>query len=202
MLTRRKFTETMLMLCEMYNRTPSEPLLEGYWMVLKQMEEPDFIASVQSILEHRSSPAMPKPAEILEYTKPNTEAIAALALQDLERAIAKGGRNMSLIFDDKVVHSVISAMGGWIYICDMSLKDWEFKKKEFPRLYAIHAKRNEHPDHVAGLTEKNSGLAEGQRPNFARVGAGYVIPKIKPVAALNPVNEKVALLANTKRLKT
>lgn len=200
MLDKILFAQMMAMMCEIYNRKQTQPLMDGYYLVLKQMTDEDFRQSMMNILEGRVYASMPKPAEILEHSKPNLEAIAALALQDLERAIAKGGRNTSLIFDDVVVHSVIEALGGWVYICNMSLKDWEFKKKEFSRLYAIHARRSKHPDHVAGLTEKNSGLACGQKPTFARVEAGYVVPDIKPVAALNPVNDKIALLAEQKRL--
>lgn len=201
MLDRNLFSQMMMMLCEVYNRQQTKPLMEAYYLVLKQMSDDDFKSSMINLLENRTFQALPKPAEILEYSKPNTEAIATLALQDVERAIARGGRNMSLIFDDKVVHSVIEALGGWVYICDMSKKEWEFKRKEFTRLYDVQSKRTDHPDHVAGLAEKTSGLADGQTGHFARVKAGYEVKQQKPVKALNPVSTNVMQLANMKRVE-
>lgn len=202
MLNYSLFSGMMSMMCEIYNRNQTKALLEGYYLILKRMNDDEFKQAMMNILEGRVYASMPKPAEILEYSRPNLETIATLALEDLERAIAKGGRNYSLIFDDKVVHSVINALGGWVYVCNMELRDWEFKKKEFPRLYMMHSKRSDHADHVAGLVEKNSGLSDSQTTPFARVAAGYKIPEVKKVAALNPprdaVMEKITQLANDK----
>jgi hypothetical protein len=201
MLNKQLFSSMMTMLCELYNRQQTQPLIDVYYLVLKQMGDEEFKASMMMILEKRVYASMPKPAEILEFAKPNLEAIASLALSDLERAIAKGGRNMSLIFDDKIVHSVINALGGWIYICNMELRDWEFKRKEFTRLYILHSKRSSHPDHIAGMTERLSGQADGQTGEFARVKASYILPDTKIVKALNsPKFDIVAQLASSKRV--
>jgi phage pi2 protein 07 len=177
----------------MYDRKPTPPLMEGYFMVLEEMSDDEFKESITTMLKDRKYQALPKPAEILEYSRPDIKSIATLALQDVERAFARGGRNMSLVFDDKVVHSVIDAMGGWVYLCDMEGREWEFKRKEFARLYKVHSKRTQHPDHVAGYTEKTSNMAIGQGGNFARVESSYVPQRVKPVAALNPPSERPAI---------
>lgn len=201
MLNQQLFAQMFAMLCEVYNRQQTKPLMDGYYLVLKQMSDEDFKASILSLLEGRTFQALPKPAEILEYAKPQLEAIASLALQDVERAFAKAGRNTSLIFDDVVVHGVIEAMGGWVYLCGLEKRDWEFKRKDFSKLYIIHAKRDHHPEHVAGLTERTSGMAIGQTPDFTKVKASYVLPKVKKVKALNaPVNNAIALLAESKKM--
>lgn len=199
MLNRELFDRTMYMMCEVYNREAKPALINGYWWVLQQMSDDEFKESVRTIMETRKEPSMPKPAEILEYSKPNIEAIATLALADLERAVKRGGYNMSLIFEDEVQHSIIEAMGGWVNVCKMSPRDWEFKRKEYTRLYDTYSKREIHPDHVAGLAEMQSGLSDRVSVPMAKVAAGYEVKTKKPVKALNPVNEKVAALIASKK---
>jgi len=196
MLDRQLFAQMFAMLCEVYNRQQTGPLMDGYYLVLKQMGDEEFKSAVASILENRTMQALPKPAEILEYAKPQLEALAALALQDLESAFCSAGRYRSVRFEDPVLHSVITAMGGWTHICEMEKREWEFKRKEFPRLYALHARRGSHPEHVAGQLEKTMHLGICQSPDFADVKASYTLPKVKTVEALSaPVPAGVAKIA-------
>lgn len=200
MLSQTLFAQMFTMLCEIYDRQPSKPLMDGYYMVLSQMNDEEFKSAILAMMEGRVYSSLPKPAEILEYSKPNLEAIATLAVEDVERAFKKGGRNTSLIFDDKVIHSVINGLGGWVHLCGLEAHEWTFKRKEFIKLYQVHAKREQHPDHVAGLTEQTSGMADGQTANFARVKASYELQNVKPMKALNPVSEKILKLTEGVRV--
>ena len=187
MLNFEMFTKMMGMLCEVYNRDLTQNLLNAYYLVLKQMSDTDFKNSVINILEGRTYQALPKPAEILEYSRPDAESLATLAIQDIERAISKGGAYISITFEDIVVNSVIDALGGWVKVCQMDVDEWKWAKKEIPKLYGIYSKRDKHPNHLIGLSENANGYS-GQ---ISQVKCSYEVPKIKTVPALNSGEKKI-----------
>ncbi len=201
MLTKSLFDEMMFMMCEIYNREAKKLLLNGYWMILKHMSDDDFKAAILSLLATRQSPAMPKPAEIMEFIRPDLEAIATLAVIDIENAVSRHGVYSSVSFDDPVVNSIVDHLGGWIAVCRMDLNDWKFAKKEIPRLYGVYARRERHPEHLVGMHERSNGFVQEVRT----VGAGYRLPNVRTVHALNPQPKKdmavVSMLAESKKVK-
>lgn len=201
MLDHSFFLQLMAVLFEMYDRQPTKVLLEGYYMVLQDMSNDEFSASVKSILQSRKFASLPKPAEILDYAKPDIESIATLAWGDVERAIYKAGKYASLTFEDPVVNSVIDALGGWVWLCSQDVSEMKWVRKEFPKLYGIHSKLETHPTHLIGLSERENGYTK----EIAQVRAAYVIQTHKPVPALNPsparsVNEMMIGLSNQVRV--
>lgn len=199
MLDYELFSKTMTLLCEVYNRKQTPPLMEAYYMVLKrQMSDDEFKSASTSIMSNRTYQSMPKPAEILEYVRPDLDSIATLAAVDIENAIGRHGAYSSVSFDDTVVNSVVDHLGGWIAICRMGTHDWKFAKKEVPKLYGIYARRDLHPDHLIGMAEQANGYAE----NVEVVAPGYAIPNVRTVPALNPPKsvDAVKRLADAKKV--
>lgn len=201
MLSYEYFSQVMTFLCEIYNRQQTEPLMQGYYMVLKHMDDEDFKAATMSIMANRTYQSMPKPAEILEYVRPDVEAIATLATAEIENAISKYGAYRSISFEDIVLNSVVDHLGGWLAICQMDMHDWKFAKKEIPKLYGIYARRKRHPTHLVGIAERDNGGTK----QIETVKAGYVLPNIRTIDALNPpdlkskdIAKKLTLLANSK----
>jgi len=186
MLDETLFTRSMAMLFEMYDRKPSGAIMEGYWLVLQDMSDQEFTSSIKSILSSRTYASLPKPAEILEYSRPDTESIATIAWSDVERAISKAGAYQSVTFEDKVVNSVIDALGGWVWLCSQDIAEIKWIKKDFNKLYGIHLKREEHPTHLIGISERSNGVVEV----IPTVKAGYEIPKCTILPALNPSKEQ------------
>ena len=186
MLTQKLFNETMFMLGEIYNREITKNILTGYYMVLRSMDDEDFKSAVASIMSNRTYQSMPKPAEILEYVRPDIEAIASLALQDLETAFKTKGRVASVSFEDTTINSVVNAMGGWVYLCGMEAREWEFKRREFLPLYKTHSRRDTHIDHLPGTAEADLHADRSRYlPTVEIIDAGYKIPKVRTVPALN-----------------
>jgi hypothetical protein len=199
MLNHDLFRAHITMLGEMYDRKISGALFDGYWMVLCDMSDEDFVASIKSILSSRVFPSFPKPAEILDYAKPDLESIATIAWSDVERAIYKAGKYESVSFEDRVVNSVIDALGGWVFVCSQDISEMKWLKKEFVKLYSIHSKREDHPTHLIGISERENGKANV----IPMVKAGYVVQAPVVVPALNParsVNEMMIGLSNQVRV--
>lgn len=191
MLNEQLFTRSMAMLFEMYDRKPSGAIMEGYWLVLQDMSDQEFTTSIKSILSSRVYASLPKPAEILEYARPDLESIATIAWNDVERAISKAGMYESVTFEDKVVNSVIDSLGGWVFLCSQDMAEIKWIKKEFNKLYAIQSKRVDHPSHLVGIAERSNGVATV----IPMVKASYVIPNVEIVPALN-APESMKLIAN------
>ncbi len=187
----------MAMLFEIYNRQPTAALMDGYFMVLKKMDDSEFVSAIESILSNRSFATLPKPAEILDAVKPDTDSLAVLVWSDIERAMIKGGVYASITFEDKVVNSIVDSLGGWIHLCKMDIDELKWAKKEVRKLYETHSKRIEHPKHLVGLTEQANGYAN----EVPMVKASYQIPKREIVPALNPPDVVSAMIGNLADIK-
>ena len=202
MLSYELFAKTMTVLCEVYNRKQTEPLMEGYYMVLRGMTDDEFRSATVSIMANRTYQAMPKPAEILEFVRPDLDAIATLAVIDIESAVSRHGIYSSVSFEDPVVNSIVDHLGGWIAVCGMSISDWKFAKKDIPKLYGVYARRERHPEHLVGMHERSNGYA----PQIKHATAGYQLPNVRAVPALNPTKSEdvsvdlIGNLANQKRI--
>lgn len=197
MLNKDLFKKYMAMLFEIYNRQPTAALMDGYFMVLKKMDDSEFVSAIESILSNRSFATLPKPAEILDAVKPDTDSLAVLVWSDIERAMIKGGVYASITFEDKVVNSIVDSLGGWIHLCKMDIDELKWAKKEVRKLYETHSKRIEHPKHLVGLTEQANGYAN----EVPMVKASYQIPKREIVPALNPPDVVSAMIGNLADIK-
>lgn len=198
MLDANLFQSKMAMLGEMYDKKMTGALLDGYWMVLCDMSDEEFVGSIKAILSGRKFASFPKPAEILDFAKPDLESIATIAWSDVERAIYKAGKYESVSFEDCIVNSVIDALGGWVFVCSQDISEMKWLKKEFVKLYSIHSKREDHPTHLIGIAERENGKANV----IPIVKAGYIVQAPAVVPALNParsVNE--ALIGLTKQVR-
>jgi metal-dependent amidase/aminoacylase/carboxypeptidase family protein len=183
MISQETFIKYYTILSEEFGEGLSDARMMMHYEILsKEMNDQEFINSVKSILQSRKYNKMPKLAEILEYARPDTESIATIAWSDVERAISKAGSYQSVTFEDKVVNSVIDALGGWVWLCSQDIAEIKWIKKDFNKLYGIHLKREEHPTHLIGIAERSNGVVEV----IPMVKAGYEIPKGTIVPALNP----------------
>ena len=66
MLNEELFSKMMTMLCEVYSKEQTKPLMQTYYFVLKDMRDNDFQYAVLGMLKSRVYPSFPKPAEIMQ----------------------------------------------------------------------------------------------------------------------------------------
>ena len=134
-MTKSEFLQTFSMLCEVYNREATKMLAEGYYMVLKELDINTFNGAVTQVLSGRKYSTLPLPADLLEAVYGNPDDKAILALKLVEDSMLEVGAYKSVSLEDKIAMTCIENLGGWVAICQMELKDWEWKKKEFISLY-------------------------------------------------------------------
>lgn len=90
------------------------------------------------VTDTESGQFMPKPADIIRQITGNKESNAFNAWSKVEKAIRTVGIYATVCFDDPVIHKVISDMGGWISLNEVSDKEFPFKANEFQKRYMGH----------------------------------------------------------------
>lgn len=105
---------------------------------------------------------LPKPADVVRMLQGSTQDSALLAWAKVDRAVRTVGTYRSVVFDDALIHRVITEMGGWIELGRKTEKEWPFQGNEFVSRYRGYRMRSECPDypsHLIGMTEAQNAKA-------------------------------------------
>lgn len=136
-----QFLTGMKVLCETFQREPSELLVLAYWKALDHLSIEEFERAV--IKAVGSLRFFPKPVELRELVRGDAGAEAALAWDRVERAMSSFGTYRSVQFDDPAIHLAIESMGGWVSFGTREPDGEDWHRKEFERLYRIALDRIE-----------------------------------------------------------
>ena len=166
-MTEKCFKEGMAMLCAQVEREPSDILLKGYEIVLRDLTDEQFQGAVFKILKTKRFQKLPMPAEILEMVYGSTDDRAVLAISKIEQAWRSGiGSYDSVVFDDPLIHLIINQAGGWEKVCSVPEDEWKFMRKDFEKQYKAFAASGTHgrdvPTVLHGFhgTEANIAMLE------------------------------------------
>lgn len=179
MIAKKVFSEAMAGLCEIYEREPTALLVKTYYEVLKDIPEADFKKAISGIMRCNTYKKLPRPAEILEAVYGRPEDKAALAIAKIENAWNNGiGIYENVVFDDPIIHAIISSYGGWIALCQISDTEWKFTRRELEKHY--RALSSTHPAHLNappvlwGLHGSTENMAKleliGKAPKISYIG--------------------------------
>ena len=114
---------------------------------------------LQGLALHMNDPQkgqyMPKPADIIAALVGDPEALASQAWAKVNDAVTRTGAYESVVFDDPVIHAVISDMGGWMDLCRCQLEDYKFREHGFLKRYKAYLGRNlgKYPKTLVGESE-------------------------------------------------
>lgn len=156
---RPDFCDLMTAVGEYYGREISDGLLSMYWQGLERFE----IGSLREALNRHiqnpdSGQFMPKISDIVRMLQGSTQDSALIAWAKVDRAVRTVGTYESVVFDDSVIHRVISDMGGWVNIGNKTEDDWPFVAREFENRYRGYVSRSESPEYPPVMV----GMAEAQ----------------------------------------
>lgn len=101
----------------------------------------------------------PKPADLVKLIGGGTQDGALVAWSKVNKAIRSIGPYQTVVFDDPIIHKVISDMGGWISLGNLTEEELPFKAKEFENRYRGYRIRGE----ISEVPEKLIGLADADR---------------------------------------
>jgi hypothetical protein len=155
------FMEMLDATAEQYGKTLSDGLKELYWKGLINYD----LAAVQNAFgRHIANPDtgmfMPKIADIVKMLQGSSQDSAYAAWTKVDKAVRQIGTYSTVIFDDPLIHRVISDMGGWIALGSKKETDWPFLAKEFETRYRGMKQINipmEYPSVLIGVEEMHNG---------------------------------------------
>jgi hypothetical protein len=168
-----KFAQLISTIAELHDKSISKALVEIYWECLQKFELLDIKHAIKA---HAKNPDtgqfMPKPSDVVRYLEGGTNAQALQAWTKVEKAIESIGGYSSVIFDDALIHAVISDMGGWIQFCKMTEEESPFKAQEFEKRYARYAIRapEKYPRKLMGIFELQNSAAAYLVPSPILIG--------------------------------
>lgn len=147
------FSTLMLGMMEYYQREPSDSVVSIYWHGLKGY---DLQAVQDAMYRHMQNPEsgqfMPKIADIAKMATGSSQDKSYLAWTKVDKAIRQIGTYQDVVFDDPIIHRVISDMGGWILVGSKDDNEWPFIAREFENRYKGYASRSEFPTYQKQLT--------------------------------------------------
>lgn len=165
---RADFARALADVMAYYGRDCSPFMLEIFWKGLAGHEFEDVS---RALTLHARDPDhgqfAPKLADITRLLEGTTNTQGARAWSKVERAVKSVGKYRSVVFDDPLIHVVITEMGGWTSLCAINVEDLPFKARDFERRYSAYRLRREvpsFPPHLIGEHEAENRL------NAARLG--------------------------------
>ncbi|MBY0243436.1 MAG: hypothetical protein K2X55_29430 [Burkholderiaceae bacterium] len=161
------FVEMVSAVTELYGKPASEHALGLWWGALAPY---DLRAVRQAFDRHVRNPDSgqfpPKPADLIRMMGGTTQDAALVAWGKVDRALRVVGTYRSVVFDDALVHRVLTEMGGWAVLGTKTDDDWPFVGNEFQNRYRGYRMRNERPEYPAVLL----GLADAQNQQAGFAG--------------------------------
>lgn len=173
-----EFTKVLTGLAGMFEKQLSELVRDMYFDALSDL-------SIEQIKEigrglARTSTFFPKPVDFRNALAGDTDTKAVSAWEKVIKAKSTVGSYGSVKFDDAIIHSVLSMMGGWVAVCRLEGFDTEkWQRHEFEKSYKALSKTNmQHPEHLLGAEDID---------NKAK---GYVDRIKEPVLIEAPMNNQ------------
>lgn len=202
----QQFCGLMTGVHDFYGKDLSEFALSVWWEAMRPY---DLSAVRDALSRHVVDPDagqfMPKPADVVRAIGGRTIDAAQMAWSKVDSAVRRVGSYASVVFDDPIIHRVISDMGGWILLAGKGDGDWPFVAKEFETRYRGYKMRGDRPEYPAvliGISEahnSNEGyrvdppVLIGDRVKALRVQSGGAAGAIVNVVRIGAAQQQLAV---------
>lgn len=154
------FVDCLQVVGEQYGKRLSDGVIALYWQGLQDY---DLAAVREALGKHLRNPDvgqfMPKIADIIRMLQGSTADSAFAAWAKVDRAVRCVGAWESVVFDDPLIHAVITAMGGWGWLNKQDDVAWPHVARNFEVAYRGFKARGEvpaYPSHLIGMTEAHN----------------------------------------------
>lgn len=167
------FEEIMLGLGEVYTKEITKPLLRIYFNALKDMSICTFEeATTKHVTStEKSGSFFPKPADLISQVKGAAQNNAQLvddkanvSWHVIEAEIRRIGSYGTLQLEDKQALAAVKALGGWKYLCSLTVDKMVWAHKEFVSAYQNYERTPIEllPQKLAGRIELEQHKAEAK----------------------------------------
>jgi hypothetical protein len=155
------FVQLLIRTAEGYGKKLSEISLDEYWQTLKRYEFSIIAAAIQKLKYTAINTSfMPTVADVVQSIEGNVETKALRAWYKVEKAVSAIGCYESVVFDDPIIHAVITDLGGWIKLCAQPENQFNFIKHSFTKLYSGHLQQGSlhYPQKLIGVCEQVNAM--------------------------------------------
>lgn len=139
MVNKQKIAAIVGMLCEAFNRKPSAATFLAYEIGLDGIADEQLDRAANAVLSGGAE-FMPTPGQLRALAVTSglgIEAQADRAWVVLCKAIDKFGSGRSVNFRDALINATVRFMGGWVFICQRPVEEFEkWTKKDFIAAYS------------------------------------------------------------------
>ena len=144
-MKRETFMASLALISTAFDRKISEPLIEGYWIALRDLTDEELAVATKRALSECTF--MPVPAELLGLAgrARSLDADVAQAWQTVRGAIDKHDYIVASIDFGQLVNAVIRNLGGWDTLCRATLPELDnpgWLRKRFDEVYRALAPTN------------------------------------------------------------
>jgi len=151
-MDKKLFLKSLNSLESAFGEKISEDRAKIYWDMLKGYSDIEIKKAVVGSI--RGLKFFPKISEIIEIIEGKIEDEAEIAWLILKEKIGRYDGYISVSFpENPVIGSAVEALGGWIKICETTVEEEKWVKREFIKLYPIMKKKNNHPEQLPGIFE-------------------------------------------------
>ena len=161
-MNKNTFLKSMSVLESAFKEKMSKGAINIYWSRLKNYDDKTFKEAVIRCVDE--SDYFPRVHTLKKLIEGTTEEEAELALKCLLDKIDDEGYYNSISFPKyPAIGLIVERCGGWARVCDMTVIELEWFKKDFIRLYPIMKKWGDYPKELAGQFEidnSNKGYNE------------------------------------------
>ncbi|RKR46286.1 DUF6475 domain-containing protein [Paraburkholderia sp. BL17N1] len=203
-----KFFDLMADVLAFYGKDFSDFAGRVWWEALRAYDLP----AVQDAFNRHcvnpdSGQFAPKPADVVKMLSGSTQDAALVAWSKVDRAVREVGTYRSVVFDDPVIHRVVTDMGGWVLIGGKDDEAWPFVRNEFVNRYRGFRMRSETPEYLPvliGIAEASNNEARLNSQPPVLIGearAAYAVMTgggNKPLIEITQIRQQPALLSNAR----
>jgi hypothetical protein len=146
-----------------YRTDTDSDLFAVYWLALADIAIQDVEhACTRALRECKFFPSVAELRELSGIGKPADQAIVAWVA--FEKAVRVHGGYKSVCFDDPTLNATIASLGGWAYVCELGVDEFDkWLRKDFERLYSSLMRSGiGQTSHLIGLHERENNT-NGQR---------------------------------------
>lgn len=180
---REQFAQMLAALAEYYGKPISPSTIEVYWSGLERFDLSDVRRAFNlHVANADTGQFMPKIADVVKFIEGNKDTAAIEAWNKVAKAIRDVGTYQSVEFNDKIIHAVISDMGGWPQIGLITEDELPFKIKEFERRYQAYLLRglDHYPRQLVGIFAKENAKIGYTPADLVKIG--FNAPERKAIA--------------------
>jgi hypothetical protein len=155
------FREGLAGVLSFYDKAVSAFVLDAWWAAMKRYELAEV---VDAFNRHLANPDKghftPRPADITAMLQGSSQDGALRAWAKVDRALREKGPYRDVVFDDPLIHRVLTDMGGWVALSKKGDDEWPFVAKEFENRYrgfSVRSETPEYPRKLIGLITAENG---------------------------------------------